>query len=55
MGRTYPDELKAAVIAEVMAGQETLAAIARRHGIPDRTIKGWRDAWLRSEGAKAAL
>jgi transposase-like protein len=42
--RHYSDEEKAAVSAEIAAGQQHISAIAHKHGIHVSTIYQWRHA-----------
>ena len=42
MNRVYAPELKAQVIAETLLGGP-IKALARKHGIPEATIRSWRN------------
>ena len=43
---------KRAVVLELLKGKDTMAGIARRHGVPVPTLLSWRDQGL--GGAPAA-
>jgi len=40
--RTWSAEQKAAVVAESLAGAESVSAVARRHGLTPSQLFGWR-------------
>jgi transposase len=40
--RTWSDEDKARVVAEIEASGETVSAVARRHGLSPQQLFGWR-------------
>lgn len=40
--REWPAEVKAAIVAESYSGQETVSAVARRHGIAANQLFAWR-------------
>ncbi len=41
-GRPYPSEVRATVVAEILAG-EAIAKVAKRYDVPRETAQGW---WL---------
>ena len=40
--REWPSEVKAAIVAESYSGQETVCAVARRHGLSHGQLFTWR-------------
>ncbi len=40
--RTWGDEDKARIVAEIIASGESVSAVARRHGLSPRQLFGWR-------------
>lgn len=40
--RTWSDENKARIVAEIVASGETVSAVARRHGFSPQQLFGWR-------------
>jgi len=40
--RTWSDEDKARIVAEIVASGESVSAVARRHGLPPQQLFGWR-------------
>jgi transposase len=40
--RSWSDEQKAAIVAESHGGQESVSAVARRHGLTPAQLFGWR-------------
>jgi transposase len=40
--RSWSDEEKAAIVAESHSGQESVSAVARRHGLTPSQLFGWR-------------
>jgi transposase len=49
--RSWSDEQKASIIAESYSGQESVSAVARRHGLTPAQLFGWR----RQAGQGSAL
>ena len=42
--RTWSDEDKARIVAEIVASGESVSAVARRHGLSPQQLFGWRRA-----------
>jgi transposase len=42
--RTWSDEDKAQIVAEIVASGESVSAVARRHGLSPQQLFGWRRA-----------
>lgn len=40
--RTWSDEDKARIVAEIVASGESVSAVARRHGLSPQQLFGWR-------------
>ena len=40
--RTWSDEDKARIVAEIVASDESVSAVARRHGLSPQQLFGWR-------------
>ena len=40
--RTWSDEDKARIVAEILASGESVSAVARRHGLSPQQLFGWR-------------
>lgn len=40
--RDWPPEVEASIVAESFSGQETISAVARRHGLGPTQLIGWR-------------
>jgi transposase-like protein len=40
----YPQEAKEKLVLEIVSGQNTMAAVAKREGISISTLANWRDA-----------
>jgi transposase len=40
--RTWSDEDKARIVAESLTGEESVCAVARRHGLSPQQLFGWR-------------
>ena len=54
--RDWPPELKASIVAESFSGQETVCAVARRHGLSPTQLFNWRrDLRKRLEGQGLTL
>ena len=41
-GRPWPDDVKAQIVAESERPDASISAVARRHGISERTLRTWR-------------
>ena len=54
--RDWPPEVKASIVAESFSGQETVCAVARRHGLSPTQLFNWRrDLRKRLEGQGLTL
>ncbi|MGV1683891.1 IS66-like element accessory protein TnpA [Sphingopyxis sp. NJF-3] len=54
--RDWPPEVKASIVAESFSGQETVSAVARRHGLSPTQLFNWRrDLRKRLEGQGLTL
>jgi transposase len=49
--RTWSDEDKARIVAEIVASGESVSAVARRHGLSPQQLFGWRRALQTSQTA----
>lgn len=45
--RVWPPETKAAIVAECWSGQESVSAVARRHGLDPSQVYAWRKELIR--------
>jgi transposase-like protein len=52
--RTYSDEQRAAVLLALEVNQGNIARTARNTGVPEATVRDWRDTWER-EGVPPEL
>ena len=50
--RTWSDEDKARIVAEIVASGESVSAVARRHGLSPQQLFGWR---RELQGSQTAL
>jgi len=41
-GRPWPDDVKAQIVAESEHPDASISAVARRHGISEKTLRTWR-------------
>lgn len=46
--KSYPSELKAKVVLEILTGVKTVDVVSREHGIAPRTILSWRSKFLQN-------
>ncbi|HVY58131.1 MAG TPA: transposase [Xanthobacteraceae bacterium] len=52
--RTWSAEAKARIVAETMTGEESVCAVARRHGLSPQQVFGWRrEARRAAENSKS--
>ena len=49
--RTWTDEDKARIVAEIVASGESVSAVARRHGLSPQQLFGWRRELQASQSA----
>lgn len=49
--RTWSDEDKARIVAEIVASGESVSAVARRHGLSPQQLFGWRRGLQASQTA----
>jgi transposase len=49
--RTWSDEDKARIVAEIVASGESVSAVARRHGLSPQQLFGWRQELQASQAA----
>jgi transposase len=49
--RTWSDEDKARIVAEIVASGESVSAVARRHGLSPQQLFGWRRELQASQAA----
>ena len=49
--RTWSDEDKGRIVAEIVASGESVSAVARRHGLSPQQLFGWRRALQTSQTA----
>jgi transposase len=52
--REWPPEVKAAIVAESCWGQESVSAVARRHGLDPSQLFAWRQQHRKELDAKGA-
>lgn len=53
--RTWSDEDKARIVAEIVASGESVSAVARRHGLSPQQLFGWRRELQASQTALRML
>ena len=51
--RTWSDEDKARIVAEIVASGESVSAVARRHGLSPQQLFGWRRELQASQTARS--
>ena len=51
--RTWSDEDKARIVAEIVASGESVSAVARRHGLSPQQLFGWRRQLQESQAARS--
>jgi transposase len=51
--RTWSDENKARIVAEIVASGESVSAVARRHGLSPQQLFGWRRQVRDSEAERS--
>jgi transposase len=51
--RTWRDEDKARIVAEIATSGESVCAVARRHGLSPQQLFGWRRQLRDAEGSQA--
>ncbi len=48
----WPAERRLRLVQDLVQGRDTVASLARRHGLPVQTLLDWRDQHLRQRGGQ---